>query len=105
MNDHAYFLPASATRVVDLQEDGKFTDKSVAIHTGNGIWKNLEDFSICFRVSLTRLRGQINTVVSYAVPESDNELTAGEISCWKLSITIYNAVHARFAPYSRAFGT
>ena len=40
--------------------------------------EDLDDFSLCFRIKLLRLRGKSNFVVSYAHTITDNALIASE---------------------------
>ena len=40
--------------------------------------EDLDDFSLCFRIKLLRLRGRSNFVVSYAHTITDNALIASE---------------------------
>ena len=68
---------SSAIPVVNLQDDGTFSANSYAMSrlTFND---DLEDFSLCFRIKLFRLRGTSNFVVSYAHNITDNALIASE---------------------------
>ena len=46
--------------------------------------EDLDDFSLCFRIKLLRLRGRSNFVVSYAHTITDNALIASE-SDWQFA--------------------
>ena len=62
---------------------------------------DLEDFSLCFRVKLFRLRGISNFVVSYAHDITDNALIASEsyLDLQKPSKRfLIGWVHATFPP-------
>ena len=46
---------------------------------GNAIDSEIEDFTLCMRIKLFRLRGSFNSIFSYAIPQMDNEINVGKI--------------------------
>jgi hypothetical protein len=67
---------ALSIEVATFQETGLFSTNSY-LKSNTRIPSNLEDFTLCFRVKLFRLRGVLNFAVSYAHEITANALLAG----------------------------
>ncbi len=69
------FATASVIKVANFQDDGEFTERAFLMYN-KSMESSLSDFSFAFRIKLSRLRGTSNYILSYAVGDADNALTA-----------------------------
>ena len=74
-----YFAVSSSIPVVSFQKDGLFSERTFMQFKGNAIDSEIEDFTLCMRIKLFRLRGSFNSIFSYAIPQMDNEINVGKI--------------------------
>ena len=72
------FAVSSSIPVVSFQKDGLFSERTFMQFKGNAIDSEIEDFTLCMRIKLFRLRGSFNSIFSYAIPQMDNEINVGK---------------------------